>query len=56
MAHRFRVSLMTLGLARNLMRFLPCQDVAGHRFTWIDAPLVADDPTVHLAHLLEVID
>ena len=55
-AHRFCVSLMTLGLARNLMRFLPCLDIAGCRLTRIDAPLVADDPAVHLAHLLEVVD
>ena len=55
-AHRFCVPLMTLGLTRNLMRFLPSLDIAGCCLPWIDAPLVADDPAVHLAHLLEVVD
>ena len=55
-AHRFCISLMTLGLARYLMRFLPSLNITGYCLSWVDAPLVANDPAVHLAHLLEVVD
>ena len=50
--HRLRVSLMPLGLARDLVRLLPSQDVTGDRFAGVEAPVVADDPTMRITHLL----
>ena len=55
-AHRLRVSLMSFGLARDLVRLLPRQDVASRSFAGVEALLVADDPAVRLTHLLEVVD
>ena len=53
--HRFRVPLMPLRLACNLMSFLPSQNVARYCFARINTPLMTNNPAMHLAHLPQVV-
>ena len=55
MAHRFRVPLMAFRLTSNLVSLLPRQNAPRNGLTRVKPLLVANNPTVRLADLLEVV-